>query len=73
MSQDEALWRRRFGVFALLRISGLILFFLAIAFSDIVRPGGHLAIGMVVIGLGLTEALLGPVLLRQHWARIDRP
>ena len=75
MSQDEALWRRRFGLFALLRISGLILFLvgMAIAFSDIVRPGGHLAIGMVVIGLGLTEALLGPVLLRQHWARIDRP
>jgi hypothetical protein len=70
---DEQLWARRFGIFALLRISGLILFFLgmAIAFSDLVRPGGHLEIGMVVIGLGLVEALLGPVLLRQHWEKTD--
>lgn len=75
MSTDDQLWKRRFGIFALLRISGLILFLLGmgIAFSDLVRPGGHLPIGMVVIGLGLVEALLGPVLLRQHWERMDRP
>lgn len=75
MSDDDRLWARRFGLFALLRISGLILFLvgMAIAFSDIVQPGGALEIGLVVIGLGLVEALLGPVLLRQHWERMDRP
>jgi hypothetical protein len=75
MSHDEAVWKRRFGLFALLRLSGLILFLvgMTIAFSDMVRPGGHLAIGMVVIGIGLIEALLGPVLLRRHWERLDRP
>ena len=74
MSGDDQLWARRFGLFALLRVSGLLLFFLGmtIAFSDLVRPGGHLAIGLVVIGLGLVDALLGPVLLRQHWERKDR-
>lgn len=74
MNDHDQLWAKRFGIFALLRVSGLILFFLgmAIAFSGLVRPGGHLALGMVVIGLGLCEALLGPVLLRQHWERIDR-
>lgn len=74
MKDNDALWKRRFLLFALLRVSGLILFFIGmtIAFSDFVRPGGHLAIGMVVIGLGLVEALLGPVLLRQHWERLDR-
>lgn len=73
MTNDEV-WARRFGIFALLRISGLILFFLGmgIAFSDLVRPGGHLALGLVVIGLGLVDALLGPVLLRQRWERQDR-
>lgn len=74
MSDQDQLWARRFGLFALFRISGLLIFLLgmAIAFSGLVRPGGHLPLGMVVIGLGLVEALLGPVLLRQHWERRDR-
>jgi hypothetical protein len=74
MSPDDQLWRKRFGIFALLRISGLLLFLLgmAITFSDIVQPGGALGLGMVVIGCGLVEALLGPVLLRQHWEKVDR-
>ncbi len=45
---------------------------MAIVFSDLVRPGGALGLGMVVIGCGLVEALLGPVLLRQHWEKTDR-
>lgn len=74
MTGNDQLWARRFAIFALLRISGLILFFIGmgIAFSDLVRPGGHLALGLAVIGLGLSDALLGPVLLRQHWERSDR-
>jgi hypothetical protein len=74
MSPEDQLWRKRFGIFALLRISGLLLFLLgmAITFSDIVQPGGALGLGMVVIGCGLVEALLGPVLLRQHWEKVDR-
>ena len=72
--QDEAVWKRRFAIFALLRVSGLLLFLLgmAITFSPLVREGGFLGLGMVVIGLGLTEALLGPVLLRQHWEKSNR-
>lgn len=74
MSSDDKLWARRFGLFALLRISGLLLFFLGmtIAFSDLVRPGGFIELGIVVIGLGLVDALLGPVLLRQHWEKKDQ-
>ena len=74
MTPDEQLWRRRFAIFALLRISGLILFLLgmAIIFSDLVQPGGALELGMVVVGCGLVEALLGPVLLRQHWEKGDQ-
>lgn len=72
MSDD--IWRERFKVFALLRLSGLFLFLLgmAITFSDLVRPGGFLELGMVVIGVGLVDALLGPVLFRQHWERSDK-
>lgn len=74
MTPDEQVWRRRFLVFALLRVSGLLIFLLgmAIVFSDLVQTGGALEIGMVVLALGLTEALLGPVLLRQHWEKADR-
>ena len=71
---NDEVWRERFKVFALLRLSGLFLFLLgmAITFSDLVRPGGFLELGMVVIGIGLVDALLGPVLLRQHWERTDK-
>ena len=71
---NDQLWAKRFRIFALLRISGLALFLLgmAIVFSDLVQPGGALALGMVVIGCGLVEALLGPVLLRQVWEKADR-
>lgn len=75
MNGSDDLWRRRFLIFAFLRLSGLAIFLLgmAITFSDLVQPGGALEIGMVVIALGLVEALLGPVLLRQHWEKADRP
>ena len=69
MSPDDAVWRKRFAIFAALRISGLLLFLLGmgITFSDWIRPGGFLGLGLVVIGVGLTEALLGPVLLKRTW------
>jgi hypothetical protein len=74
MTLEDQLWRKRFAIFALLRISGLLLFLfgMAILFSDLVQPGGALGLGMVVVGCGLVEALLGPVLLRQHWEKADR-
>ena len=51
---------------------GLFLLGMAITFGDIVQPGGALGPRMVVIGCGLVEALLGPVLLRQRWEKADR-
>ena len=69
MTPDEATWRKRFAIFAALRVSGLLIFFLgmAIIFSDLLRPGGFLELGLVIVGLGLAEALLGPVLLKRMW------
>lgn len=69
MTPDDALWRKRFAIFAALRLSGLLLFLLGmgVTFSDWIRPGGFLGLGLVVIGVGLTEALLGPVLLKRLW------
>ena len=71
---DDALWRKRFAIFAVLRISVLVLFLLGmgITFSDWLRPGGYLELGLVVIGIGLADALLGPVLLKQAWDKAER-
>ena len=69
MTPDEATWRKRFAIFAALRVSGLLIFFLGmtIIFSDWLRPGGFLELGLIIVGLGLAEALLGPVLLKRVW------
>ena len=69
--RDDDLWRKRFLIFAALRVSGLLLFFLGmtIIFSDWLRPGGFLELGLVIVGLGLLEALLGPVLIRRAWEK----
>ncbi len=74
MIPNDALWRKRFAIFAALRVSGLLLFLLGmgITFSDWIRPGGFLELGLLVIGLGLTEALLGPVLLKRMWDKDGR-
>lgn len=77
MTADEALWKRRFRVFALVRLAGLATFFLgvAIAFSDLVRAGGWPAVGGVVALIGLADALLAPRILKRLWERAaaDRP
>ena len=68
-AEDEALWRKRFGVFALLRLSGLAVMFIGIgiALSDWVRPGGWPAVGWVLAVLGLGEATIAPRLLQRSW------
>lgn len=68
---DEELWKRRFRLFALVRLAGLATFFLgvAIAFSDLVRAGGWPAVGGVVALVGLTDALLAPRMLKKLWER----
>ena len=40
---DDDVWRRRFQLFAAIRLFGLLTFLLgiAIAYSDLVRPGGR--------------------------------
>lgn len=68
---DEELWKRRFRLFALVRLAGLATFFLGVAtaFSDLVRAGGWPAVGGVVALVGLTDALLAPRMLKKLWER----
>ena len=68
---DEDVEKRRFLIFALLRITGAALFIagVAITFSDLVSPRGAPFIGIPLATLGLSEALFAPKLVR----RLTRP
>jgi membrane protein implicated in regulation of membrane protease activity len=71
---DEALWKRRFLVFALVRLAGLatIFFGVAIAYSSLLREGGWPAVGLIVAIMGLIDAVFAPRLLKKQWEREDR-
>jgi hypothetical protein len=71
---DDALWKRRFLVFALVRLAGLATVFLgvAIALTDLVRDGGWPTVGLIVAIFGLIDAVFAPRLLKIQWEREDR-
>ena len=66
---DEAEWKRRFLIFSALRIAGLALFLLgiAIAFSDLLKPGGWPLLGGILAIIGAVEAVLIGRLLKRAW------
>lgn len=70
---DEDLWRKRFLIFAAVRIAGLLIFFLglAIAFSDLVRPGGWKLLGGVLAIAGIIDAMIAPRVLKRAWDRLE--
>jgi len=70
---DEAKWKRRFLVFAALRVAGLatIFFGIAIAYTDLVREGGWPAVGLIVAIMGMIDAVFAPRILKKQWERED--
>lgn len=73
MNDNEQMWRARFLAFTLVRLAGLVLFLagVAIAFSDLVRPGGWPLLGGLMAIAGAIDALFAPKLLKAAWARQD--
>jgi hypothetical protein len=71
---DEDLWRRRFYIYSAVRLGGLAIFFLgiAIAYSDLVRPGGWPLAGAIVAIMGVIDSLFAPRLLKKAWDDADR-
>ena len=71
MTDDEA--KRQFIIFAILRIGGLALFLLgiAIAFTDLLKPGGWKLLGGILVIVGAIEAVISPRLVRRSMARPD--
>ena len=70
---DEDLWRKRFQLFMLVRLFGLITFLagIFIAFTDLVRPGGWPLVGGVLAIVGAVDAVFSPRLLKKLWADQD--
>ena len=71
MTEEEA--RRQFIIFAILRIGGLALFLLgiAVAFTDLVKPGGWKLLGGILVIAGAIEAVISPRLVKRSMARTD--
>jgi hypothetical protein len=55
----------------LVRLSGLIVFFLglAIIYTNLLRPGGWPQVGAIVVIVGVLDAMLAPRLLKMMWDR----
>ena len=70
---DETVWKKRFAMFMLARLFGLLTFLagVAIAYSDVLRPGGWPMVGSVLIIVGLVDAIFAPKLMKKHWDRAD--
>ena len=66
---DDNVYRKRLLLYSLVRLSGLIIFFLgmAIIYTNFVRTGGWPQLGAVVAILGVIDALLAPRLLKKLW------
>lgn len=71
---DEAVWRKRFQLFAAIRLFGLLTFLLgvAIAFTDLVRSGGWPLLGGILAIAGAIDAVVAPRILKKSWDRQDR-
>jgi hypothetical protein len=71
-SKDDV-WRKRFQLFALVRLSGVAMFLtgIATAYTDLLRPGGWPLVGGLITIAGAIDAVFAPKLLRKMWQQQD--
>jgi len=71
---DDELWKRRFRTFLAIRLVGLATFLvgIAVAFSDLVQPGGQKLIGGLLAVMGALDAVIAPRVLKRSWERQDQ-
>lgn len=64
---DDDLWKKRFQIFTAIRLFGLATFLLglAIAFTDLVRPGGWPLVGGILVIIGAIDAVVAPRILKR--------
>ncbi|MGA9580559.1 MAG: hypothetical protein WBR13_01145 [Allosphingosinicella sp.] len=66
---DETLWRNRFIAINLVRIGGtaVVMFGLAVWYSDLLVEGGSIVIGLPLALAGLVVSFWGPKWLAARW------
>lgn len=73
MSNDvsEQEWKRRFGLLALLRVSGLLMMLAGvfIGMTGLVQPGGMPVLGIILVTIGAIDGIVAPIFLRKAWKR----
>ena len=71
MMDDDLLWKKRFRIFALVRLAGvaLFLFGIAVMVSDLLKPGGWPLLGAVLAITGAIDAVIAPRILKRSWNR----
>ena len=71
---DDEVWKKRFFIFTAVRVAGILVFLLglAIAFSDLLRPGGWKLVGGILVICGVIDAVLAPRILKREWERSGR-
>ena len=69
--EEDMLWKKRFHMFALLRLAGvaILLLGIAIAYTNLIRPGGWPMLGAIVGLLGAFDAILAPRILKRSWTK----
>lgn len=69
MTDEELLWKKRFHLFALVRLTGLAIFLLgmAVMLTDLVRPGGWPLLGGILVAIGAIDAVVAPRILKRSW------
>jgi protein-S-isoprenylcysteine O-methyltransferase Ste14 len=72
---DETLWRNRFIAINLVRIGGTLVVLLALAIwhTDLLVPGGTIALGLPLALGGLVVSFWGPKWLARHWRTPPSP
>lgn len=71
---DEGLARQRLLIYTLVRLGGVVIFFLGVAiiYTDLLRPGGWPQVGAVISIVGAIDAFVAPRLLKRAWDERDR-
>ena len=71
---DDQVWKQRFLIFAVVRLTGLMIFGLglAIAFTDLLRSGGWPLIGGILVICGVVDAVVAPRILKRSWEQADQ-
>jgi hypothetical protein len=70
---DAAEWKRRLALYSAARLPGLAIFMLgiAIAYSNLLRPGGWPQVGALLAIVGGVGSILLPRAVRRRWVRMD--